>query len=227
MESLLLDAPALIRRQFALEGIGLDADERLVRVPGGAAEEIPRLYVARHAGGYARFFRRDLPDDVVAWLEALPAEAALSEPDRVKQVLALDGPLAGTWAGTSYAVERPPDPAIYPDVSVLTAAQGELTGRFDPDVLNRGPVYAVLLDGQIVSACVSARENAEAAEAWVQTVPAYRGRGYARQTTAAWAGSVLSRGKIAFYSHLWTNLASKRVALSLGLVPFIDAVGFL
>jgi GNAT acetyltransferase len=227
VESLVLDAPALIRRQFALEGIGLDADERLVRVPGATAEEIPRLYVARHAGGYARFYRRDLPDDAVAWLDALPAEAALTDPDRVKQVLALDGPLAGTWAGTSYVVDRPPDPASYPDVSVLTKAPSDLIGRFDPDLLNRGPVYAVLLDGQIVSACVSARESAEAAEAWVQTASTYRGRGYARQTTAAWARAVLSRGKIAFYSHLWTNLASKRVALSLGLVPFIDAVGYL
>ncbi len=227
MESLLVDAPALIRRQFALEGIGLDAGGWLVRVPGAAAEEIPRVYVARHEGGYARFYRRDLPGDVVAWLEAIPAEATLTEPDRVKQVLALDGPLAGTWAGTSYVVDRPPDPAIFLDVSVLTESRSELVGRFDPELLNRGPVYAVLLDGQVVSACVSARENAEAAEAWVKTAPAFRGRGYARQTTAAWASAVLSRGKIAFYSHLWTNLASKRVALSLGLVPFIDAVGYL
>ena len=227
VRSLALDAPALIRRQFALEGIDLDADGRLVRVPGAIAAEIPRLYVARHVGGYARFFRRDLPDDVVAWLEALPADAALSEPDRVKQVLALDGPLAGTWAGTSYVVDQPPDPALYPDVCVLTEAQNELVGRFDPDLLPCGPVYAVLLDGKIVSACVSARENAEAAEAWVQTTPAYRGRGYGRQTTAAWAGAALSRGKIALYSHLWTNLASKRIAASLGLAPFIDAVGFL
>ena len=37
----------------------------------------------------------------------------------------------------------------------------------------------------------------------------------------------IPHGKIAFYSHSMDNLASQGVARSLGLIPFIDSVGYL
>src|SRR5262249_37930735 len=48
-------------------------------------------------------------------------------------------------------------------------------------------VFAVEVDGVIVSACVSARQNTRCAEAWVFTTPEHRRKGLARLTVTAWA----------------------------------------
>jgi predicted GNAT family acetyltransferase len=82
-------------------------------------------------------------------------------------------------------------------------------------------VYGIIVDDQIVASCGSVRENDKCAEAWVTTEPAFRGRGYARQVTAAWAHHLQKTGKIPFYSHAQENLASERVAHSLALLPFL------
>ncbi|HET9111792.1 MAG TPA: GNAT family N-acetyltransferase [Ktedonobacterales bacterium] len=87
--------------------------------------------------------------------------------------------------------------------------------------------FAALADGVVVATCVSARESALAAEAWVRTTPAARGRGYATRVTAAWALDVRWRGKTPFYSYARDNRASAGVARSLDLVSFLDDVGYL
>ena len=79
----------------------------------------------------------------------------------------------------------------------------------------------MIVEGEIVSTCESSRENGEAAEAWVRTLPPFRGRGFARQVTAAWAMHAHTRGKLPFYSHREDNLASRAVARGLGLDEFI------
>ncbi len=221
-------APALIRLQLALEGITFDAAGRLVRLPAADAEEIPRLYVARHAAGIERFYRTDLPDVVYRRLAALPPEVAFTNLELIKAILRDDAPCVDVWQGTSYVFPSLPTPANFPNVVRLCAADRERIARFDHDLLRfRSPIYAILVDGEIAATCVSARENATAAEAWVQTAPAFRRRGFARQVTAAWGHDVLAAGKVAFYSHRWDNYPSRGVATSLGLRPFVDGVGYL
>ncbi|MGH2485624.1 MAG: GNAT family N-acetyltransferase, partial [Ktedonobacterales bacterium] len=133
-----------------------------------------------------------------------------------------------TWAGVSYYV---PDgvvgPADYPDVVALDWSSRAEIERFDPEMTSFGwPVYAVLRDGAVVATCVSTREIERAGEAWVQTARAYRGRGYARQVTAAWGDALLRQGKVAFYSHALDNAASAGVARTLRLAPYLHDVGY-
>jgi hypothetical protein len=90
-----------------------------------------------------------------------------------------------------------------------------------------GEQFAALADGLVAATCVSARESALAAEAWVRTLPAARGRGYATRVTAAWALDVRRRGKTPFYSYTRENRASAGVARALRLTPFLDDVGYL
>ncbi len=90
-----------------------------------------------------------------------------------------------------------------------------------------GEQFAALADGLAVSTCVSARESGLAAEAWVRTTPAARGRGYATRVTAAWALDARRRSKIPFYSYHRSNSASAGVARALGLIPFLEDVGYL
>jgi hypothetical protein len=79
------------------------------------------------------------------------------------------------------------------------------------------PVMAVLVDGHAVSVCCCARPSIVAAEAGLETAPAFRGRGYAAQVTLAWAAAVRSSGRTPLYSTSWTNASSLAVARKLGL----------
>jgi hypothetical protein len=85
-------------------------------------------------------------------------------------------------------------------------------------------VYAIEREGNVVSACVSARENKLCGEAWVYTAPEYRGQGLAQKAVSAWAGSLMSAGKVPFYSHKIDNLASAQLAARLGLLPVFEEI---
>jgi hypothetical protein len=74
--------------------------------------------------------------------------------------------------------------------------------------------------GAIVSLCHSARSTRVAAEAGVETAPAYRGRGLAAVVVAGWATVVSAEGRVPIYSTQWSNHASRAVASKLGLVAF-------
>jgi RimJ/RimL family protein N-acetyltransferase len=80
--------------------------------------------------------------------------------------------------------------------------------------------------GEPVSWAWSSRTNAKAAELAIETKPAFRRRGFARQVAAAWARYQLQQQKIAFYSHLHDNLPSRALAASLGVVHIMDVVGY-
>jgi predicted GNAT family acetyltransferase len=83
-----------------------------------------------------------------------------------------------------------------------------------------GPCFAVVRGGAAVSVCFSSRIGAAAAESGVETLPHFRGRGYASAATAGWATAVQAAGLIPLYSTSWENLASQGVARRLGLVLF-------
>ena len=60
----------------------------------------------------------------------------------------------------------------------------------------------------------------EAHEAGVETLPDFRGKGYARDVAAEWARRVRGLGAIPLYSTSWTNNASQAVARKLRLVCY-------
>lgn len=87
-----------------------------------------------------------------------------------------------------------------------------------------GNVYAIERGGGIVSACMSVRENAFCGEAWVYTDPQYRRLGFARQAVSAWAQNMIVAGKVPFYSHKLTNIASANLANRLELQPVFEEI---
>jgi hypothetical protein len=222
------DPSELLLLQLEAERIGVVAGATLVRLPGERPDGIPRFYVAELAGGIARYYRDDVPAGTRAELAALPAECARDDHAAVQRILAQDAPCTNIWAGVSYYL---PDgvvgPAEYPDVVALDCSRRAEIERFDPEMTSFGwPVYVVRRDGQIVATCVSTRETERAGEAWVQTTPAHRGQGYARQVTAAWGDALRKEGKVAFYSHALDNAASAGVARTLRLAPYLRDVGY-
>jgi predicted GNAT family acetyltransferase len=81
-------------------------------------------------------------------------------------------------------------------------------------------------EDKIVSACNSSREDNLSAESWVRTIEEYRGRGYARQVTLAWAHNLQQKGKLPFYTHKLSNIQSQKVAEGLGLMLYMEDIGY-
>jgi hypothetical protein len=71
-----------------------------------------------------------------------------------------------------------------------------------------------------VAVCRSVRITPAAHEAGVETLSAFRGRGYAQDVVAGWARVVQSLGALPFYGTSWENTASQAVAKKWHLVPY-------
>src|SRR6188768_1688642 len=84
----------------------------------------------------------------------------------------------------------------------------------------RSPVLAIVEDGRPVSIAFCARSSAVAAEAGVETAPAYRGRGFGLRVVTAWALAVRASGRIPLYSTSWANGSSLSIARKLGLTAY-------
>jgi len=82
----------------------------------------------------------------------------------------------------------------------------------------RSPIMAIVEDGMPVSVCFSSRVSELAAEAGLETAPAFRGRGMAGLATVAWASAIQASGRTPIYSTSWRNGPSLAVARKLGLV---------
>jgi GNAT superfamily N-acetyltransferase len=194
--------------QLELECIGV-RNGLLVRIPCDEPDDIARFTIARHADGYTAYVRHDVTPHVRDQLRALPPSAAWSDTAMVTNILAADhGGDIDVWRGRPYTFQRLPEEHEF------------------PDVVQNGDGFAVVVDGIHASWAWSARSNRRAAELAVETVPAFRQRGYARQVVLAWARHQLNQGKVAFYSHASENVASQALAASVGVVHFMDIVNY-
>jgi RimJ/RimL family protein N-acetyltransferase len=208
-----------------------DAHARLLCVnePGGGAPA-PRLFLGRTREGNLWRFRADLPESLMEELAALcadePVGRAVHRPPRhleaYVRLLATHAPVQELWMGPVYrftAYFAPSRPLL-----ALTATHAErLRGGFEaliPELPAWQPFLALVEDGRAVSVCRSVRITPAAHEAGVETLPAFRGRGYAQDVVAGWARVVQSWGALPLYSTSWENTASQAVAKKLHLVPY-------
>lgn len=205
-----------------------DARNRLLTInepDGGSAAG--RFYLARTPAGNLWRFRADLPQSLVADLEALcqaePMGAPTPEPprhmDAYLRLLQMHAPIKELWSGPAYCFTHRPEPtgAL---LAMTTADAGYLPGDFAAlieELPTWQPFVGLVEEGKVVSVCRSVRITPAAHEAGVETLPAFRGRGYASNVVAAWARLVQQMGAIPMYSTSWENRASQAVARRLGL----------
>lgn len=206
------EAKRLLRMHLALECIQIVDRKRLTRIECADPDDIPRFYVAQFPDLDAeRFYREDVPNNIVNQLNKVLEMGAFMEQRTVKGLLKPHGPVDHIHFGKSY---------IFPETLPAPDAQIQVVTH------ENRPTHALTLDGRVIAFCQSSREDDASAEAWVFTEPAHRQRGYARRVTAAWAADVRSRGKTPFYSHVIENKASQALANSLGLLPYIMDIGY-
>jgi RimJ/RimL family protein N-acetyltransferase len=207
-----------------------DFDERgrMRAEPADATRRPPRFRMVLTANGSRWFVRDDLDDGLVEQLEALAVGEPMGEaiPEwpqhRARYVELLGADAEAEYCGPAYVLpERdwPPGPAIELSEEDRPLLERHLSG-WARDFEASRPIGAVVEDGAAVSVCGNARRLSPGVEAGVETVETYRRRGYARAATAVWAQAIRREGMIPLYSTSWDNIASQRIAASLGAVQY-------
>lgn len=210
-----------------------DANDRLLRVnepdPEGPA---PRFFMLRTTSGNLWGTRYDLPTDLTAELERLAAdEPVISDLGELRvppyhlneyiKLLKQHAPISSMDAGPACYLPELDPPS---DTVTITPSNLSLLEAYYPYTRSRhadlAPVVVRVVDGKAVAVCCSARTTAQAAEAGVHTVEAYRGRGYAAEVVRGWAAGIRASGRLPLYSTSWENAASQAVAAKLGAVQY-------
>jgi RimJ/RimL family protein N-acetyltransferase len=217
--------PSLIEIQLDVL-LARDAHGRLASTRDPAARPAPRLFLGRSARGNVWAVRADVDRATRDELERLcSSEPRLAAPDpgsgpacreRVRELLA---PVAAEHRGPAYVLPEalPRDDrareVAAPEGSAWAAAFPWLVECFDAVA----PVSVAFEAGEAAAVCHSPRgRTAHAAEAGVETLERFRGRGLATAAVACWARAVQRSGRLALYSTAWENAASRAVAHRLG-----------
>jgi putative hydrolase of the HAD superfamily len=199
------DARQLIRLQVALE-YQVDTDGLFIPFPGSTEQAYYLVYQATN--GFEMFFQQNLPAKIRRDLAELGAESAFTRPEAVLKILSGQKPIQRSGPFQVYTFYQ------LPNVAGIDA------------VTRKGNHFEIYDDRKPVSRAWSIRENACCAEVAVETISAYRRRGFARQVTAAWVHAIIQQGKTPFYSHLESNKASRLLARSLGAIEFAQCACF-
>jgi len=209
-----------------------DARGRIVHVnePSGRRAAAPRFYLGRSLNRNLVRVGGDVPDALADALAALAASEPVVDDlrtpprhaARYERMLSAARPVATRWSGPAFRfADLDRDPADVAAVTELDAAV--LRGGFEAwlaDVRDWQPFVAYLVDARAVALCASVRITRDVHEAGVETLPAFRGRGYAADVVGAWARRVRALNAVPLYSTSWDNRASLRVAEKLRLVPY-------
>jgi ribosomal protein S18 acetylase RimI-like enzyme len=171
--------------------------------------------------------RADLPQALIDQLRPLlvqerPTAAEPAPPDHHADYLKLLDPVTRRHEGPALAALkiRKPGPGAVPLDTANADVLEPLMPDWLPDVPHRSPFFAVLVNGAAVAVCASVRITGAAHQAGVEVHPSFRRQGHGRKVVAAWAAAVEALGARALYSTTWDNVASRRLAESLGFTPF-------
>lgn len=207
-----------------------DAESRLLFVnePGSAVAPAPRFFLGRTRAGNVWRFRADLPESLTEELGSLcadepPLNTEFDEPPRHAEsyvrLLETDAPVKKVSKGPAFYFPENIAPSRQ-SVAVTEKDAERLQGGFEELIAELPawqPFVALIEDGRAVSVCRSVRITPEAHEAGVETLPDFRGKGYAKDVTAEWARRVLAVGALPLYSTSWENKASQALARKLRL----------
>jgi hypothetical protein len=213
--------PSLIEIQLDVL-LARDALGQLTATRDPVARPAPRLFLGRSGDGNVWATHRDLDQATKEALHRLcSAEPRLAIP-RVEQspasrerVCELLAPVEAEYRGPAYLLpERLPRDDRAREVaadesSMWVEAFPWLAEAFEA----MSPVVIAFEAGQPAAICHSPRGcTASAAEAGVETLEPFRGRGLATAAVACWARAVQRSGRLALYSTSWENAASQGVA---------------
>ncbi len=184
----------------------------------------PKFALIRGRSSCAWAVRADVPQEIADELDRLaggepPVADFRDAPVHAERYRSLVG--GEVYSGPAFTfpttVEKPEGTAR---VKALPILARHFSGWTAAEIPGRSPMVAVVEDGYAVSVCFCARRSDTAAEAGLETVAAFRGRGLGSRVAAAWALAVRASGRVPLYSTSWENGASLAVARKLGLAAY-------
>jgi GNAT superfamily N-acetyltransferase len=216
-----MDAHACLLSQIELEGKGLIGEHTIKRVKNVPGEELPLVLLAQLADReLVAYYSESLSSDLQTELSACVSSVDFPEIDPILKVLESHDIQSETGHYKTYVF--PPQTATDPEVTCLSKHDPK-THAFGFDGFAEH-IYAIEHNERIISACVSVREDNNCGEAWVYTDPEYRRNGLAKKVVSAWAHSLMSLGKVPFYSHKIDNATSAKLAEALQLQPVFEEI---
>jgi len=196
----------------------------------------PRLVLGWTTTAYVLRLSATVPDDLAQRLSEIierqpPAGDLRTTPAAsvaLRAALEAHAPITGERRGPAYRFPASIGPLG--DAIRITASNRQIARDTFPWLYDEyagwRPCFAVVRDGAAVSVCFSSRIGTRACAAGVETLPEFRGHGYAAAVTAAWGTAVRQAGLLPLYSTAWDNLASQAVAGKLGLTMFAANVSW-
>jgi hypothetical protein len=189
---------------------------------GGPA---PRFFFGRTPEGNVLRFRYDLPIEIIRKLINLintePIDYNLQRNtvllEKIKEILQEHQEIQKIFEGPAYKLPR--GITFHSNVIKITKDNVHLLkNSFDymlAELRFLEPCYVKFVNGNAVSICFSSRIASNSHEAGVETLPNFRGKGYAAEVVSAWAANIYEMNRIPTYSTSWDNTASQSVARKL------------
>ena len=207
-----------------------DANTRLLFVNEPDNNTIPaaRLFLGRTQDGNVWRFRADLSDELCEQLNVLCADEPPFSEEAMKLPLHLESylrllephtPGQNVSNGLAYQFTKDEMPSTRVR-AVMEETSEVLQGGFEKlieELPAWQPFVALVKANRAVSVCRSARITPEAHEAGVETLPEFRGNGYAKDVVSEWARLVRKAGATPLYSTSLENRASQAAARKLEL----------
>ncbi|NHN35497.1 GNAT family N-acetyltransferase [Paenibacillus sp. S3N08] len=175
----------------------------------------PRFFWGQTNTGSVIRFRNDVPNNLVHdILKLMDREDSTVRLANVINALEKDKEISGFWIGPAYVFNE-----IITDYTDATLVTEDNKCYLEPgfstllsELQFREPCFMVTENNMAVSVCFSARISDKAAEAGVETLKGYRGKGYAMRVTSSWAKAISQSHRIPLYSTSWDNYSSLSIA---------------
>jgi GNAT superfamily N-acetyltransferase len=202
-----------------------DKDNMLRNINEFKGTAAPRLFYGRTVEGSVLRFRYDLPDIIKEGINKIIAEEPIHEYlpnspmclEKLKEVLQQHAEIQYIWEGPAYELPNKLISSI--DIIRVTETNADiLKNSFQsliPRVPYSEPCFIKVVRGNVAAVAFSSRVSEGACEVGIETLPSFRGKGYAVELVEAWAAKVREIGKIPLYSTAWNNKASQAVARKL------------
>ncbi|MGI2294235.1 GNAT family N-acetyltransferase [Paenibacillus sp. GXUN7292] len=193
---------------------------RITMINEPVDQPAPRFFWGQTDAGSIVRFRSDTPDRLVHdVLQCLGQSDSTEQLASVIRALEKDRAIKGIWIGPAFVFQE-----FANDYTNATLVNDDNKYCLEPgfptllsELKFREPCFMVTENNMAVSVCFSARSSDKAAEAGVETLKDYRGKGYAMRVTSSWAQAIRRSQKIPLYSTSWDNFSSQSIAKRLRL----------
>jgi hypothetical protein len=197
-----------------------DHDGRITTINEYMNGPAPRFFWGQTNIGRVLRFRNDVPIQIAHdILKVMDREDSNVQLANVINTLEKDKEISSFWIGPAYVFNE-----IIPNYTDATLVTEDNKYCLEPgfstllsELRFRGPCFMVTENNMAVSVCFSARKTDKAAEAGVETLKGYRGKGYAMRVTSSWAQAISQSKRIPLYSTSWDNNSSLSIAKRLHL----------